>query len=237
MYRAEYSTFNEYNRFENLDGIESKVLFHLVNSQTKHAQNMWRLLKYETLDALSQDNVPVKERLELVCSDNGYPTDKRVFLAPFIDDAWEVQCSSVYVFVDSVRPVDGMRAIVTLTVEIITHSKVSTINGDGDPISNPDVYVDADGTVDTYGANPNDSDEQGSVVVLMKNRETVLLKSILAELNGLYLDGIGYLVFDKIGKETGYVTMPLFNGRPFYGHKVRFLIEVSGISESGGIGY
>lgn len=237
MYQAEYSTFNEYNRFENLDGIESKVLFHLVNSQTKHAQNMWRLLKYETLDALAQDNVPVKERLKLVSSDNGYPTDKRVFLAPFIDDAWEVQCSSIYVFVDGIKPVDGMRAIVTLTVEIITHSKVSTINGDGDPISNPDVDVDADGAVDTYGANPNDSDEQGSIVVLMKNRETVLLKSILAELNGLYLDGIGYLVFDKIEKETGEVTMPLFNGRPFYGHKVKFLMEVSGVSDSGGIGY
>lgn len=223
-YQAEYSEYNDMNRFENLDSLETKVVQHLVYSQTKHAQNFWKLLKYGTLNALSQDNVSVSDRLALINNDSGYPTDKRVFLAPFIDDAWDAQCSSAYIFVDKIKPIDHTRAVIYLTVELITHSKVAVINGDGDPILNPQ-------------ANPNDSNDQDVVVVPVKNRETVLLKSILAELNGLYIDGVGYLQLNKMNGETGEVSMPLFNSRSFYGHSIKFLVEVSGVSGSGGYGY
>lgn len=223
-YQAEYSEYNDMNRFENLDSLETKVVQHLVYSQTKHAQNFWKLLKYGTLNALSQNDVSVSDRLALINNDSGYPTDKRVFLAPFIDDAWDAQCSSAYIFVDKIKPIDHTRAVIYLTVELITHSKVAVINGDGDPLLNPQ-------------ANPNDSNDQDVVVVPVKNRETVLLKSILAELNGLYIDGVGYLQLNKMNGETGEVSMPLFNSRSFYGHSIKFLVEVSGVSGSGGYGY
>ena len=90
MYKAEYSDYTLYNRFENLDGIETKILEHLIYSESKHANNLWKLLKYNTLNALSLDDVTVRERLQLVNNDSGYPVDKRVFLSPFMDDAWEV---------------------------------------------------------------------------------------------------------------------------------------------------
>ncbi len=95
-------------------------------------------------------------------------------------------------------------------------------------------------TVTRYGANPNDSDVQGSVVVSMKNRETVLVKSILAALNGKYLDGIGYLRFDIIkdaSESNSEVTMPLFNSRSFFGHSIKFVMSIAGDSMSEGIGY
>ena len=113
-------------------------------------------------------------------------------------------------------------------MELVTHAKVATINGDGDPLLNPE-------------ANPNDSNEEGEVIVPIKNRETVLLKSVLAELNGLYLDGIGYLQMNKFDADhnevTGEVSMPLFSSRSFYGHSIKFLMEISGVSGSGDIGW
>lgn len=36
-YQAQYSEYNEFNRFPNLDGIEAKIVMHLVNSKSKHA--------------------------------------------------------------------------------------------------------------------------------------------------------------------------------------------------------
>lgn len=236
MYKAEYSEYTLYNRFENLDSIETKVLEHLIYSETKHADNFWKLLKYPTLNALSMPSLSVKERIGLVNNDSGYPDDKRVFLSPFMDDAWEVQCSSVYIFTERIKPIDSMTAVVGITVETVTHSKISIINGDGDPDLNENV-TDKDGNIIKYGANPNDTDVQGSIVVPMKNRETVLMKSLLAELNGLYLDGVGYIAMAPIGDEHAEVTMPLFNSRSFYGHSLRFKIEISGVSSGGNIGY
>ena len=95
-YQAEYSEYNDMNRYENLDSIESKILQHLIYSTTKHANNFWKLLKYATLNALSEPDLTIQERLDLVNRDSGYPTDKRVFLSPFIDDAWDVQLLSLW---------------------------------------------------------------------------------------------------------------------------------------------
>lgn len=224
-YKAEYSDYNEMNRFENLDSIEDKILQHLLHHETKHTNNIWKLLKHATLNALSEADVSLPDRLSLINKDTGYPTDKRVFLSPFVDDAWAVECSSLYIFVDKIKPIDHTRAAIYVTVETVTHSKISVINGDGDLDLNPD-------------ANPNDSDINNEVIVDIKNRETVLVKSLLAELNGLYLDGIGYLQMNKLENDvSGDVSMPLFNGRSYYGHRINFVIEMSGISESADWGY
>ena len=225
-YKAEYSgEYNEMNRFENLDSIEDKILQHLIHHETKHSKNIWKLLKYATLNALSEEDVLLSDRLSLINKDTGYPTDKRVFLSPFVDDAWAVECSSLYIFVDKIKPIDHTRAAIYVTVETVTHSKISVINGDGDPDLNPD-------------ANPNDSDVDNKVIVDIKNRETVLVKSLLAELNGLYLDGIGYLQMNKLDDNVGGdVSMPLFNSRSYYGHRINFVVEMSGISESADWGY
>ena len=224
-YKAEYSDYNEMNRFANLDSIEDKILQHLLHHKTKHTKNIWKLLKYATLNALSEEEVSLSDCLSLINRDTGYPTDKRVFLSPFVDDAWAVECSSLYIFVDKIKPIDHTRAAIYVTVETVTHSKISVINGDGDSDLNPD-------------ANPNDSDINNEVIVDIKNRETVLVKSLLAELNGLYLDGIGYLQMNKLENDvSGDVSMPLFNGRSYYGHRINFVVEMSGISESADWGY
>lgn len=108
----------------------------------------------------------------------------RVFMQPFVDDAWSEQCSSIYVYVNGIYPNNLQLSTVDVTIELIVHSKISVINGDGDELTNPD-------------ANPNDSTDKGDIVVTSKNRATVLLKSLLAEFNGLYIDGIGFLEFNS----------------------------------------
>ena len=224
-YKGTYSEFNAVNRLQNLDGLEWKIVDHLIKSDSKHADIIWKILKYNSdINALSQNSIGEADRRKLVCTNNGEPTTKRLFLQPFVDDAWSEQCSSVYVYVDEIRPVDQTRANVIVTVEAIVHAKISVIAGDGDQELNPN-------------ANPNDSDEQGNIVVTMKNRATVLLKSIVAELNGLFLDGIGYLLIDpKKDSKTGAV-LSLWNNRSYYGYTIKFAVEMAGVSDSSGIGF
>lgn len=220
----EYSQFNDFNRFQNLDGIEAKIVEHLVNSTSKHASIIWKLLKYNDLNALSRPDLTIEEKKELVCFDNGYGDKKRVFFQPFVDDAWQEQCSSLYIYVEQIVPQDQCRATIGVTIETVVHSKIAAVRGDGDPYLNKD-------------ANPNDSDSKGNIVVAFKNRATVLLKSILAELNGLYIDGIGYLQFNQALNVQSKTEMPLFNNRSFYGHATMFAVKMGNVSGSSSIGF
>lgn len=224
-YTGTYSEFNSVNRLANLDGLEWKMVDHLINSDSKHAENIWKILAYDSdIHALSKESVKEEDRRKLVCTNNGEPTGKRLFIQPFVDDAWSEQCSSVYIYVDEVSPTDQTRANIVVTVEAIVHTKTSVISGDGDQITNPE-------------ANKNDSDEQGNVVVTMKNRATVLLKSIVAEFNGLFLDGIGYLLIDPtLDKKTGAV-LNLWNRRSYYGYTIKFALKMSGYSDNANYGF
>lgn len=225
----EYSTkYLSANRFSNLDGIEAKLVMRLIDSKTHYAEDIWRLLKYADETALSQPALTREEKIALVFTgDNGSPdstTDARVFLAPFIDDAWKEQASSLYIYVAKVQPLDRIRSEVTVNLEVIVHSRTSVVNGNGDPALNPD-------------ANPNDSDKEGNLVVTLKNRATVLMKNVIAEFNGIYLDGIGYLFLAPLKKATAGVDVSLWNTKSFYGHRISMNVEISGESDRPEIGY
>lgn len=237
-YVAKYSNYNDFNRLQNLDGIEAKIVMHLINSDSKYAQNFWRILKYNDLNALSQPHLTKAEKLELISNDNGESTKKRLFFAPFVDDAWQEQCSSVYIYVNNIDYSNHLEATVSVAVETVVHSKISTVVGDGDDVLNPN-KTDEFGNVITYGANPNDSDKEGNIVVAFKNRATVLLKCLLAELNGLYLDGVGYLQLNKTigGGGLSSTKLSLWNSRSFYGHHTDFVMKISGVSSSGMVGF
>ena len=216
------------NRLPNLDGIEAKLITHLIKSESHYAQDIWRLLKYNGMDALSKPALTQDEKRALVfTTDNGQPDDvrqTRVFMAPFVDDAWQEQCSSLYVYVAAAQPLDRMRVEVTVNIEVVVHSQTSVINGNGDPDLNPD-------------ANPNDSDSEGNLVVAFKNRATALLKDIIAEFNGLYLDGVGYLFFAPLQLAKAKAESSLWNTRAFFGHRISLVTEMSGVSPNNNFGF
>lgn len=232
----DYSQFNDFNRFVNLDGVESKIIGHLLTSTSKYADLFWKILKYDTKDALSRPSLSLAEKTALVSgpADNpegGITENTRLFLSPFVDDAWTKQSSSVYIFVNDIYPIDHTRASVSVTVETVVHARINTVYGDADVLANPET-------------NPNDYfyKDGDTPSVPYKSRATVLLKCILAELNGLYIDGVGYLQFntDKLldGLQVrGRASLSLFNGRSFFGHSVNFNLSISGVSDSDEVGF
>lgn len=240
----ERNEFGEYSRFSNLDGIEAKIVNILVNANDKYGNIIWKLLKYNSLNALSEPDVTKTERWKLVSNDNGEPTSKRIFISPFIDNAWQEQCCSLYIYVERIVPVNRMLSSLSVTIDIVNHAKTSVIYGDGDPTLNYVTVNQGDKPQEISLANPNDSDREGNIVVAIKNRATVLLKSLIAELNGKYIDGIGYLNFDNTSGTTrnlgnsasmstgdsASATLSLYNNRSFYGYRVVFNMKMAGIS-------
>lgn len=235
--KYEYSQYSDYNRFSNLDGIEGKIIEHLVESKSKFANLFWKVLKYDSKDALSLPELTAAEKWNLVDGTAPNPTggqtaNSRVFFSRFVDDMWVKEASFVSIFVNDISPTDASRSYVSIGVDTAVHAKINTIYGDADEIANPE------------GTNPNDYyyTDSENPVVKYKSRVTVLLKCILAELNGLYIDGVGYLQFlqetpadAKVTK--GQATFTQFDNRAFAGHKIRFNVVMSGVSESADYGF
>ena len=81
-----YFDDNGYNRYNDLDGLEWRIIHALVNSDSKYGKYLWKLLKYNTPDCLMNDELNNKEKYKMVYRDNGDASNYNVFLLPFIDD-------------------------------------------------------------------------------------------------------------------------------------------------------
>lgn len=226
----EYDQNNDFNRFINLDGIESKLVQHLMSSTSKYADQIWKILKYPTKEALSMPSLTEKEKKDII---HEIETDRgRISFSPFVYDGQTDETTTLRIFVNSVYPIDHLRSDVFVNIQVVVHSNINILYGDADTISNPD------------GTNANDyyfsNDE--SPAVIYKSRATTLLKCILAEFNGLYIDGIGYLQFnnsrtaDNRSMRTSS-EFDLFNGHAFFGYSIKLGVTMSGISDSGDYGF
>lgn len=212
---------NAYNRFANLDNIEYRIVNYLAKSKTKYANNLWKILEYDTEDCLSLPDVSYKDRMALLYKNNGDSTQFRVFLTPFTDDGWDVQCSHLHIFVHSVVPQNHITSKVNIGIETIVHNKISNILGDA---QNED-------------GNPSELDEDGNPVIIYKNRASTMLKSILADINGQMVAGVGMLQFNTQLHAEDVARMSLWNARKFYGFSTIVSTLLSGASVNSGCGY
>lgn len=48
----EYSAYNDFNRFANLDSITWKLVYVLLHSDSKYADLLWKVLYYNSVDCL-----------------------------------------------------------------------------------------------------------------------------------------------------------------------------------------
>lgn len=232
---------NNYNRLSNLDGASDRIVEFLIKSRSKYADYLWRILQYDTEDCLScsikdektgrildinnDDDFEIikKQRRKLLYVNNGDASVKRVFLSPYIDDAWDVQSSHLHIYVSSVVPQNHLTAVVNIGIECITHNKISNIVGDASELN--------------VNHNPSELDENGDPIVRYKSRTEVMLKSVVADLNGSFVAGVGMLQFNS--QLSGYdnAKLTLWNNRKFFGYQITMSTLMSGVSDDNNCGY
>jgi len=129
-----------------------------------------------------------------------------------------------------------MRSIVSVGVETVIHAKINFLSNG--PATNCDAGdpEQANPAKELINANDYYYKNEENPAVRFKSRATVLLKCLLAELNGLYIDGVGYLGFIASKPNEGdaiksKATLSLFNNRSFFGHRIGFNVTMSGISD------
>ena len=118
-------------------------------------------------------------------------------------------CSIIKVYIHSVQPVNHLISTVNIGIDILTHNKISN------------VYNDESDVLD--GGRPVEEN------ISIKNRNTIMLKTILSTLNGANVEGVGVLQFNKELSDKCQAEMKLSNNRNFYGYAIVLSCQMSGI--------
>lgn len=215
---------NAYNRFVNLDNIEFRIIDFLAKSENKYAQNLFKILKYDVEDCLYKGDLSYEEKIALLYKDNGEASSARIYMSPYIDDAYIEQSSHLHIYVYSVFPQNHLLSTVNVGIETIVHNKIANMYGDASLYSST--------------TNPSELGPDGQPTIIYKSRASELLKCVLASLNGYFVAGVGMLQFNSqlTGSESK-AKMSLWNGKKFFGHMTVLSTQMSGVSNTPGCGY
>jgi hypothetical protein len=198
----------QFNKFHNLDSIETRIINYLKNTNTDDCNRLWKLLRYSDMKALYKDNLSATDKKNLIYQDHN-EADCRVFTFPYIEDNFTEVCSVIKVYMYSVQPVNHLVSTVNIGIDILTHNKISNVYNDESDILDGGREVEEN--------------------ISTKNRNAVMLKAILATLNGADVEGVGVLQFNKELSDKCQAEMKLSNNRNFYGYTVVLSCQTSGI--------
>lgn len=203
---------NEFNRFSNLDSVQERIINYLILTNTTDINRIWKLLKYNTIDALLKDDLTQEEKAKLVDNDGIHQSEKKVFRYPFIEDAFTVESSILRIYVDNLIPKNHLYSTVNIGFEIISHNKISNVYNDAsDEIEQERIY------------RPIEKE------VYIKDRNTVLLKSLLSALNGADVSGVGVLQFNSKESPFDNAKYGIFNNKNYSGFRLIMSCGMSGV--------
>lgn len=203
----------QFNRFYNLDSIEERLINFLIKSDSDDANRIWKLLKYNSMDALLKENLTRKERSKLIDEGNGDQSTYRVFKQSFIEDAFVEEASLLKFYIDSTIPVNHLVSTVNIGIDIMTHNKMQLVYNDStDELENEPLYREIEKNIIT------------------KNRNSVLLKCLLSEFNGKYVEGVGQLQFNQQLCYYSQARNGIFNNKNYNGFKLLIACQMSGVN-------
>lgn len=161
-----------FNKFNNLDSIETRVIEYIRDTQTDDCERIWKLLKYSDTKALYRDTLSAEEKNELIYRDAD-EKKCRVFNFRFIEDNFLETCSLIKVYIYGITPINHLLSTVHIGIDIMSHNKLSNVYNDNGDVLDGGRLVESN--------------------VPIKNRNTIILKSILSTLNGANIQGMGVL--------------------------------------------
>ena len=117
------SSYNQY------DGLQNFTLF-IIQHLMLNNEDIWKLLKYDTQDALEKPNLTREEKAKLIYpgASGGDMDDYRVFRTPYLDDLTTNQQAQLRVYLESITPDTRLYGTVDVNIEVICHVKMIELN-------------------------------------------------------------------------------------------------------------
>lgn len=119
-----------YNRLDNLDGIEDRIIIYLLSYYNKNPREkaqvdiIRKILANDDIDAL-KSSVPSDEVIaNLISNDNLDQSGKRVFRSPRLEDPKVMEGTILKVYVDSIIPDDHIVSTVNIGIDVVVNDKI-----------------------------------------------------------------------------------------------------------------
>lgn len=208
----------KFNRFANLESINDRIIFYLLSPLDKtdeelvQVHNLWRCIYYPSSDALLKPLPTFRDIMQLLSNGQQGQDDKRIFRSPYMDDAWKEECSFLKVYIDSVIPMNAYLAQVNVGIDCVCHNKIINLTV---PEKDESAFIaEVDGE---------------KYYVETKSRISVMIKAVLALLNGANIQGIGQMQFNYENFMYNEARYALWNNRNFEGVKVVIGCQIGGV--------
>ena len=117
---------SSYNQYDGLQNFTLLIIQHLMLNN----EDIWKLLKYDTQDALEKPNLTREEKARLIYpgASGGDMDDYRVFRTPYLDDLTTNQQAQLRVYLESITPDTRLYGTVDVNIEVICHVKMVELN-------------------------------------------------------------------------------------------------------------
>lgn len=127
-----------YNSLSSLPLIPYNIIVYLAKSP--QAEDLWKLLKYNSYDALSKPNLTFNEKLKLIWRDG--PQEKYgVFLTPLIEDAiCESKCV-LKIYDYYIHANELYASTLVYAFDFLYGGQMSLVEYNGVPVSRGDLFI------------------------------------------------------------------------------------------------
>lgn len=128
-----------YNSLSRLPMGTYKILEYLALSPK--AENLWKMIKYNSYDALSKDNLTTGEKLSYVWK-TGKQEDYSVFFTNLIEDGIAESKCLLKIYTYLVQPNDNLyTAAVVYSFDWLYGGQMSLVDFNGAPVSRADLFT------------------------------------------------------------------------------------------------
>lgn len=127
-----------YNSLSALPSIPYNILVYLARQD--RAEDLWKMLKYNSYDALSKPNLSFEEKLKLIWR-NGPQEKYSVFLTPLIEDAvCESKCV-LKIYDYYIHAKELYTSTLVYAFDFLYGGQMSLVEYNGIPVSRGDLFI------------------------------------------------------------------------------------------------
>lgn len=122
-----------YNDFTNVPYLPYKILEELLTDNSKEVNDLWKLLKYVTIDSLDNDDLTDEEKYDMIWKGQSMEQDYNIFLKPLVSsslDSAESQ-TQMRLYRYNTTPTNRFDAIVTFQIDFLTNDKTCLVESEG----------------------------------------------------------------------------------------------------------
>ena len=124
-----------YNKYISMPYIPYRIIEYLANNN----ENLWKILKYNTYDCLSEDDLTFEEKMELIWSHEANQEDYKIFLTALVENMIPVSGTIIKIYKEMTLPRNHINAVAGYEIDILYGGKIALVEYNGIPCNRGDV--------------------------------------------------------------------------------------------------